>query len=150
MAVGQPLNVSGCVTKDKYLRGKTLEQIERLIGFHTGRLSKGMTVVVLNRQPQMHEFDLGAYTQVATHRFQQPTSLDIDKIKQMAQASWSLAGLERLVKILPAIRHDASVDPDIQYPPGQGVPQWVVKVPIPGTIIAEVTGYPAAKYQPAL
>ena len=149
MAVGQPLNVSGCVTKEKYLRGKTLEQIEQLLGFHKGRLLKGMTVVALSRLPQSNEFELGAYTQVASHRYQQPTGLDIGKIKQMAQESWSTTGLERLVKVLPAIRHDASIDPDVQYPPGQGVPQWVVKVAIPGTIVAEVTGYPGAKYQPA-
>lgn len=149
MAVGQPLNVSGCVTKEKFLRGRTLEQIEELIGFHKGRLLKGMTVVALNRQPQPDEFELASYTQIATHRFQQPTGLDIGKIKQMAHSSWSVTGMERLVKILPTIRHDSSMDPDLQYPPGKGVPQWVVKVPVPGTIVAEVTGYPSGRYQPS-
>ena len=61
-----------------------------------------------------------------------------------------LTGVERLVKVLATVRHDNSMDPDIQYPPGQGVPQWKVTVQIPGTVISEVSGAPGSRYQPAL
>jgi hypothetical protein len=149
MPVGQPLNVSGCVTKDKFIRGKTIEEIEKLIGFHRGRLASGLTVVKLNRLPAMNEFDLAAYSNVATHRLQVPTGLDIDKLKRLAIESWSLSGVDRLVKVLAAIRHDNSMDPDVQYPPGQGIPQWKVTVQIPGVVIAEVAGTPGTRYQPA-
>src|SRR4051794_24357717 len=103
MPVGQLLSVSGCITKDKFIRGKTIEEIERLVGFHRGRLSSGLTVVKLNRLPDVTEFDLAAYSNVATHRHQQPTGLDIDKIKKLAVGSWSLSGVERLVKVLAAV-----------------------------------------------
>lgn len=150
MPIGQQLNVSGCVTKDKFIRGRTIEEIERLIGFHRGRLSSGLTVVRLNRLPAINEFELAAYSNVATHRHQQPTDLDISKIKQLAIASWSLTGVERLVKVLAAIRHDTGMDPDVQYPPGRGIPQWKLTVQVPGTVIAEVSGTPGSRYQPAL
>jgi hypothetical protein len=93
---------------------------------------------------------LAGYSNVATHRHQQPTDLDIAKIKTMALESWSLTGVERLVKVLATIRHDNSMDPDFQYPPGQGIPQWKVTVQIPGTVIAEVSGAPGSRYQPAV
>jgi hypothetical protein len=150
MPVGQLLSVSGCVTKDKCIRGKTIEEIERLVGFHRGRLSSGLTVVKLNRLPSLNEFELAAYSNVATHHHQQPTGLDIDKIKKLAVESWSLTGVERLVKVLAAVRHDNRLDPDFQYPPGQGIPQWKVTVQILGTVIAEVPGAPGSRYQPAL
>jgi hypothetical protein len=39
--------------------------------------------------------------------------------------------------------------PDIQYPPGQGVPQWVLKGQHLGRVLAVVAGYPDARLPPS-
>jgi hypothetical protein len=59
----------------------------------------------------MDEFEVAAYSNVATHRHRQPIDLDIARIKKLAIDSWSLTGVERLVKLLAAIRHDNSWTP---------------------------------------
>jgi hypothetical protein len=40
------------------------------------------------------------------------------------------------------------MNPDIQYPypPGQGAPQWIAKVPLRGKVVAVVTDYPKGRY----
>ena len=50
---------------------------------------------------------------------------------------WTLSGPDRLVKVLPGIAHSEEIDPDEQYPPGYGVPQWRLLVPLPGAVVAE-------------
>jgi hypothetical protein len=64
-------------------------------------------------------------------------------------ASWSTTGFERLVKVFPAVSHDPTMNPDIQYPPGQGAPQWVAKTPLRAQVVAVVADYPNGRYIPA-
>jgi len=42
------------------------------------------------------------------------------------------------------------MSPDLQYPPGRGAPQWIVKSPILGRVVAMVTGYRNGRYFAAL
>ena len=146
MTVGDIIPVSGCVTQEKFIAGRTLSEIEKIIGFHPGRLSRGVTVAVLIELPQLDQFDLAAYSNVATHRLTPPVGLDIAKLKVNARATWSLLGPGRLVKVLPEIRHDASVDPDMQYPPGHGAPQWRIKTPLKARVSGILSDYPNARY----
>jgi hypothetical protein len=129
---------SGCFTKQIYLQGKTLPEIERILGFHAGRLSQGAKFVVATQLPGIDDFDLAGYTQVAGHHttavygnINSPAGNNAANAyriqKQNAMRSWGLTGTDRLVKVLPAIGHDKDMNPDKQYPPGQGVPQWIVK-----------------------
>lgn len=141
MTVGENIPVTGCVTKEKFLAGRTGAEIERILGYHSGRLSAGFSVVALLELPAADQFDLAAYSQKAMHRFQMPDGLDIEKLKANARASWSTAGFERLVKVLPSTRHDSRLDPDYQYPPGMGAPQWVLKSPVRGRVVSVVTDY---------
>jgi hypothetical protein len=140
------LTVSGCVTKEKFIAGRSLAEIERIIGFHAGRLAKGAIVVALTELPELSQFDLAAYSIVATHRLTPPVGLDIEKLKTEAKKTWSLAGPERLVKLLPTIRHSSDINPDIQYPPGLGAPQWLLKVPIHARVSGIVEEYPNGRY----
>lgn len=146
MKVGDSIPVSGCVTKEKFIAGRTLAEIEKILGFHSGRLSGGITVVALTQLPAVQNFELAAYSNVATHRYQTPAGLNLEKLKEEAKKTWAVTGSERLVKVLPAVRHDRNLDPDIQYPPGQGAPQWVVKTPLPGKVVGVVTVYPSGRY----
>lgn len=145
LTVGACLQVSGCVTKEKFIRGRTLADIERYLGFSAGRLREGMAVAALRRLPELNQFQLAGYSNVATHRHVPPPGLDIERLKANALATWSVMGPERLVKVLPAIRHNPSLEPDVQYPPGDGVPQWIVTAQIDAIIVAVVNGYPDSR-----
>ena len=146
MNVGDIVTVSGCITKEKFIAGRTLADIERILGFHQGRFTGGIAVAALLELPDMQQFELAGYSQVATHRHQVPEGLDIEKIKANAMATWSTVGFERLVKVLPALRHDPNLNPDVQYPPGLGVPQWIATVPLQARVAGVVTVYPNGRY----
>ncbi|HTA68618.1 MAG TPA: hypothetical protein VK776_10085 [Bryobacteraceae bacterium] len=146
MNVGDIVSVSGCITKEKFIAGRTLAEIEKILGFRAGRFAGGIAVVVLTELPGLQQFDLAAYSNVATHRHRTPAGLNIDKLKADAKASWATTGFERLVKVRPAVGHDEKMDPDIQYPPGQGAPQWIAKVLLRGKVVAVVTDYPKGRY----
>jgi hypothetical protein len=120
--------------------------IERILGFHAGRLAGGLTVVALLELPAPDQFDLAAYSNIATHKFQMQSDLDIEKLKAAAWASWTTTGFERLVKVLPATRHEGNLNPDFQYPPGLGAPQWVARTQLRGKVAGIVTEYPEGRY----
>jgi hypothetical protein len=147
--LGDFVSVSGCITKDKFIAGRTLAEIERILGFHGGRFSTGVAVVALMELPGLDQFDLAAYSNVAAHRRTPQPGLNIDKLKADAKAGWATAGFERLVKVLPGMRHDPLMMPDIQYPPGMGAPQWIAKVQLAGRVVGVVTAYPNGRYVPA-
>lgn len=136
MVVGQNIAVRGFVTKQKYLAGRSLLELERTLGFHVGRLANGATFAALNQLPQAQEFETRGYSQVADHRHATPPSLDMAAIKRMAIASWAPSGPERLIKVMAVTAHNAGMTDDDQYPPGTGVPQWKLVAPIPATVIA--------------
>ena len=149
MNVGDVISVTGCVTKEKFIIGRTLVEIEKILGFHAGRLSGGVAMVALSELPGIDQFELAAYSNVATHRFKAPDGFNLAKIKADAKLSWAITGPERLVKALPTVRHNGTMDPDIQYPPGQGAPQWLVKIPLKAKVVALVTDYPNGRYRAA-
>lgn len=148
MNVGDNAFVSGYVTKDKFIRGRTLEEMEQILGFQKGRFQQGAYVLALHRLPSQSEFQLAAYSMIAEHHLNIPTDLNIDKIKKNAAGSWALTGGDRLVKVRAVAPHNPTLDLDIQYPPGQGAPQWKLTASIQATCIAVLTGYPGGRYQP--
>lgn len=154
MQVGDHVSVTGCITQDKFLRGRTLRQMEQNLGFHAGRLRDGAYVVALRELPRAQDFAFAGYSQVATHRTTPGIRLNEQVAKANVMAGWSLVGPGRLVKVLAAIRHNPDMELDAQYPPGHGVPQWDVLGPhrggraLSGRVVAVVRGYPHAVYQP--
>ena len=144
--LGDIVSVSGCFTKEKFISGRTLAEIERVLGFSHARLSNGIAVVALIQLPGIQQFELAAYSNVPTHHLRSPEGLNIEKIKTNAMASWSTNGFERVVKVLPAIHHDPTMNPDVQYPPGQGAPQWIATVRLLGKVVGLVTEYPYGRY----
>ena len=113
--------------------------------FARGVLSAALRWALLEL-PGIQQFEVAGYSQVATHHHQTPSGLDIEKIKANAMATWSTTGFERLVKVLPALRHDPNMNPDTQYPPGMGVPQWIATVPLQALVAGIVTDYPNGRY----
>ena len=137
--------VGGCITQDKFLKGRTLAELESILGYHQGRLSTGMTVVALLQIPGPNDFKLLGYSQVAEHRFNMPSQLDVDKLKQLVMnTAFALDGPNRLVKVLPNTRHNNDLSDDDQYPSGQGIPQWKLTSRIPSRVVAIVN--PGERY----
>lgn len=142
------IQVSGFVTLKKFLAGKSLQQIESLLGFHQGRLRLGATIAELQYIPSAAEFDLAGYSQVADHRFNKGVlnGFDQSKLKTMVHDVWSQPG-EKLVKIIATTRHDPNMTNDDQYPPGQGVPQWKLIAQKPATVTAILSDYSKGVYK---
>ena len=148
LTIGDRTRVKGYVTKEKFLKGKTLGEIERILGYHAGRLGSGATFLALVRTPMPGEFSLAGYSPVADHRATTPTGLDLDKVAQLAAASFATQGGDRLVKVFPSTGHNPAMVNDEQYPPGAGCPQWKLIREIDATVTAIVASYPNGRYQP--
>ena len=142
--------VSGCITQEKFLKGRTLAEIERLLGFHRGRLKEGMIVTTLTQIPQVGQFEFGGYSQVASHHFQEQygkVAFDKDMMKRKLVAEvFKIHGPDRLVKVMANTRHDDALSLDEQYPPGQGIPQWNLTTKITARVIALINDYPNGRF----
>lgn len=150
--VGQDAWVKGCITRDDCIRGRSLSKIEKLLGFRNGRLSLGAAFIILNGYPAGHEFEFAGYTQVASHRHVplNPGEYNIAKLKENVIEYWRENKMI-LTKVIPAILHNHAENPDIQYPPGEGIPQWKVSIPggVKGTVVAVIQNYTEV-YQPRM
>jgi hypothetical protein len=89
VTVGDIVEVRGYVTQDKYLVGRDLSEIERLLGFHAGRLALGASFVKLNSLPGADDFVLAGYSLTPEHRFAPSPNLDPGKLKAIAMSRWS-------------------------------------------------------------
>lgn len=127
MHLNENIQVWGCITQEKYIMGRSAAELERILGFHNGRLRQGFVVAALDQVPAANEFEFLGYTQVAEHRHDASATknLDINKLKEMVRRDvFAVSGINRLVKVLANIPHQLSMSNDDQYPPGLGVPQW--------------------------
>lgn len=135
------LAVRGCITQEKYIKGRTLSELESILGFHAGRLAQGATVAALLQVPTKSQFNLLGYTQVAEHKIKREMfkGLDIDKLKDLLlRESFTTVGVNRLVKVMAKTEHSKTMEDDEQYPPGWGVPQWKLTADMPAQVIAEL------------
>ena len=141
MNINEMIEVRGCITQERYIKGRSLAELERLLGFAKGRLDKGIVVATLIQLPNINQFELLGYTQVAEHKFKKidPTKLDVNKLKEMVlKEAFTLVGNKRLVKIIANTPHNTKVDNDTQYPPWQGIPQWKLTSAMPTRVAAIV------------
>ena len=138
MKVGEQLRVGGCFTQYKFVAGRPLDQLERSIGYHPGRLREGAALVELLTLPEIGHFELYGYSNVATHNFKLPAGLNAEVLQREARKTWSLVGPDRLVKLLPVTRHNPNLESNLQYPHAAGIPQWSLKpnVLVPARVLA--------------
>jgi hypothetical protein len=131
------ITLTGFFTSQAWLRGKTLSEIERLLGYGLGRLStRGAAVYAFTRVPDDWEFELAGYTNVsgglkvdaswaAADRAAAPylnkwgLKSSQARLKENARATMTIHGGNRLIKVKPLIDGN-------NYPPGLGIPQWAV------------------------
>lgn len=133
------ITLRGFFTSQGWLRGKTLSEIELLIGYRPGRLSAGgASVYGFTRVPENWEFDVKGYTNVSGGQAIDPAWVAADRnaaayyaktgmrssetvLKDNARASMTSSGPNRLIQVYPLLE-----DPSETFPPGQGIPQWRV------------------------
>jgi hypothetical protein len=128
-------NVSGWITQEKYILGSKPAEMEYLLGVPRGYFSHGAAVWALQRLPHPNEFELGGFTHWPgglPRRGQRDTSIPstsafISKHKGFARDLWSLAGPDRLVKVVPNWP-PTHID---SWPVGKGVKQWKLLTEIP-------------------
>jgi hypothetical protein len=147
LIIGQKIQVRGFVTDEKFIRGQSLQEIERRLGFHLGRLQSGAGFVLLNSYPSLNSFHVRGYSQVAGHHFQRQYGqtvggLDLMRVKRNVTDHWRDNNVN-LVKVLPNTRHDVAMKDNMQYPPGTGIPQWEIdkNYPVDGTVVSVHTDY---------
>ncbi|MEO6722334.1 MAG: hypothetical protein ABIN67_18345 [Ferruginibacter sp.] len=141
MHLNDHIQVRGCITQEKYIKGRSVAEVERILGFKTGRLKTGYVIAALEQIPNNDDFDLLGYSQVAGHHFgpEATKGLDVIKLKNMVRQNvFTMAGVDRLVKVIPNTPHQGYMSNDEQYPPGQGVPQWKLVKPIYAKVIAVI------------
>jgi hypothetical protein len=141
MKLHEIIKVKGCITQERYIKGKKLAELERILGFQKGRLDQGVTIVVLIQLPDINQFELSGYSQVAGHKFNDESvkGLDVTKLKQnVLKDNFTLAGPKRLVKVIPDTPHNDILDNDTQYPPGLGVPQWKLTGKVSARVVAKL------------
>lgn len=161
MSTSGPVSLSGFFTIQIYLQGRTLAEIERLVGFERGRLINGAWFATALNLPGIDDFELAGYSQVAAHHtLEQYGDLNNPKgkweqdaysiKKQNAMSEWSLFGSKRPIKIIPMVGHDNDMKDDYQYPPGSGIPQWKIKrqKPVLWRGIGYVGNYPNGRFIP--
>jgi hypothetical protein len=146
MSIGDHILVSGCFTQDKFIQGQTLSEIEHRLGFRSGRFAQGVAVVYFLELPTIDQFDVAGYTNVASHRFRVPEGLNMEKLKKEAMATWKTEGMNRLVKVIPVQHPEPTAGLDGNYPPGDGVPQWICKVKLRAEVASYLSRYPVERY----
>jgi hypothetical protein len=156
-SVGDTVWTLGYCTHAWLLRGKSLGQLERMLGFRTGRLDEGATILFLQRLPGANDFQLVGYTYSPDgteggHKLQpqdrEPRRMesllksehgwsdsDIRKYKEkMVGGKVVIRGCERLAKLCPVTAHTEGEN----YPPGHGVFQLKIIRPLPFKIKAKI------------
>jgi hypothetical protein len=131
---------NGNFTKALYLRTQSSAELERRLGYGTGRLAKGWWLLFALDRPTPGSFEFGGYTYFSGSRIGDPglashrPHVEDDLLKNFGGAAGMaaakarhIAGLElggpnRLAKVIP-------VAPGSDYPVGTGIYQCNVTTP---------------------
>lgn len=168
MAAGDFMMLRGDVSTLQRIGARSGAALEAELGFHGGRLAKGYLLLVLRQRLTPADFEFAGITLRSGGRLGNPAStpaadqlrervsdqmrreygaVGYDKMKEKALGNITDSGPQRIIKILPTIRHDAALGPDVQYPPGGGGLQWTLVKECRFQVALEVTETGQAKAQ---
>jgi len=148
-AVGTVHESTGFCTHAFLLRGKTLTELQTLLGYRSGRLVAGATILFLETLPTVDDFQLAGYTYFSDGTLQghklQPSERDPYRMESLlkTEQGWSdlqlraykhkligtklvVSGHERLAKVAPVTVPAVGED----YPPGAGIFQVKIVRPL--------------------
>jgi hypothetical protein len=149
LTVGQEARMAGYVLRLDSIRGQPPAELERRLGFRVGRLAQGWRLLLLLDRPAPEQIELRGYTHwsdgapsghllpegaragrraedllQSQHGF---SAQDLLKTKRgIVDRYFLLQGPSRIVKVLPVTPHTGA---EI-YPPGTGIQQWRLAVPL--------------------
>ncbi len=151
LAVGQTVEMDGFFTQAKWLRGRAPSDVERRIGYRSGRLRDGWYLMFLMRKPSVLEFELRGMSYMSggveqghlpdppdprtAERRLGDDGFNVSGIKKkLVDEIFRVNGPGRLCKVVPI------ADPfgDSDYPPGSGIPQWILTRELPFRVAAVV------------
>lgn len=150
LAPGAIYQMTGFCTHAFLLRGKSLTELEALLGYRPGRLASGAAILFLEKLPTPDDIQLAGYTYFSDGAVQghklAPADRDPYRMEALlrSELGWSeaqlrahkqkmigtkivISGHERLAKLIPAMAHS----PGEEYPPGKGIFQVKVVRPLP-------------------
>ena len=161
LKVGDRARFNGNVTTLLSITPGAEAHVEKMLGYHPGRLAGGYFVLVLKQSltPQDFQFDGTTLRSGGRHGLPAATdALDAARprvhdtiLSERGQAGyealqshvlkWSdwTSGRERIAKVRPMIRHDANLPPNVQYPMGGGGLQWKLVRDREFLVVAEVS-----------
>ena len=149
LTVGTAHQMTGFCTHAFLLRGKPLSELEKLLGYRSGRLAAGATILFPDAAPTVDDFQLAGYTYFSDGTLQghklPPSDRDPYRMESLLKSEngWTdvqlraykqkmigtklvVAGHERLAKLIPATLHMAGEE----YPPGSGIFQVKIVRPL--------------------
>ena len=146
--------VRGFITRERWLLGKTPREMAGLLGFDQSRMAQGARIFALLILPSNDQFDFAGHThwsggipkdgpvelwpeehKAIDRRFMRSPEI---RAKDNVRATWTLSGAERLVKVEAKTPHDQNSPPAVQYPPGAGVEQWILRVGLLAQLVLEL------------
>jgi len=150
LQVGQLAITKGFIARLIHVVNQPAAELEQRLGFRTGRLGQGWMLLLLKESIAPGEFAFAGYTNSSGGRSKVTTPSGIehtpieDQVRARSTAideklgtgwfkqqkdlagSFVLTGSQRIVKVVPHMPHMAGIPDDVQYPPGTGVPQWIL------------------------
>ena len=158
LTMGSVHQMTGFCTHAFLLRGKPLPELERLLGYRSGRLAAGATILFLEALPTAEDFQLAGYTYFSDGALQghkiPPADRDPYRMESLLKTEngWSdaqlraykqkmigtklvIVGHERLAKLIPSTLHTVGED----YPPGTGIFQVKIVRPLRFRVKASIT-----------
>lgn len=117
--------VTGYFTTENNIVGKTIWEIERVLGLPAGLLAGGVSILVLERTPRLDEFEAKGSTRRADGR---GLNAEVVERTKFLPGAWVN---RRLVKVVPANR-----PPDLHYPDVTGIAaeQWRLVSDVPARL----------------
>lgn len=142
MAVGAEIIKWGFFTKALYLRSQPSHELERRLGYRTGRLSQGWILLFMEDVLGETDFEFRGYSQMSggvaqghqpnppdarnSEQWLRDNNYDLPRLKQkIVREVFAYSGPERLAKVVPLAGEFGEDD----YPPGTGIPQWTIVRP---------------------
>jgi hypothetical protein len=146
MKLGSVITVTGLFTQELFIAGRTLSEIEHILGFFNSRFFGGMAIAALLQYPEIGEFELGARVEPPEDPENPAEAADPAILKAEAMSTWRTMGLQRLVKVLSVANPDPNMKADLAMRAGFGAPQFNAKVPLRARIVDIIPGYPFDRY----
>ena len=154
LAVGDFVREKGFITRLIGVINRSAAYLEVALGFRERRLAQGWILLALKERVAPEEFAFAGYSQSSGGETLAATPSGValrtridmlahagsteadrragtgcDLVKRQLAESFTLEGSDRIVKLVPRMPHMAAMPPDEQYPPGSGLPQWVLLTP---------------------